>query len=65
MILIKVIREILLCSCIEMACIRFCIADEEEKKVCSIAEEVKKKQRDCKEDLVKAEPALLAAQVCS
>lgn len=31
----------------------------------SIAEEVKKKQRDCEEDLVKAEPALLAAQVCT
>lgn len=39
------------------------IADEEEEKVGSIAEEVKKKQRDCEEDLVKAEPALLAAQV--
>lgn len=38
-------------------------ADDEEKKVGSIAEEVKKKQRDCEEDLVKAEPALLAAQV--
>ncbi|CAH1732929.1 unnamed protein product [Aphis gossypii] len=37
-------------------------ADDEEKKVGSIAEEVKKKQRDCEEDLVKAEPALLAAQ---
>ncbi|XP_050527559.1 dynein beta chain, ciliary isoform X2 [Daktulosphaira vitifoliae] len=37
-------------------------ADDEEKKVCSIAEEVKKKQQDCEEDLVKAEPALLAAQ---
>lgn len=43
--------------------IYFNIADEEEKKVGSIAEEVKKKQRDCEEDLVKAEPALLAAQV--
>lgn len=42
----------------------FEIADDEEKKVGSIAEEVKKKQRDCEEDLVKAEPALLAAQVC-
>lgn len=28
-----------------------------------IAEEVQKKQRDCEEDLVKAEPALIAAQV--
>ena len=27
-----------------------------------IAEEVSKKQKDCEEDLVKAEPALLAAQ---
>lgn len=40
------------------------IADDEEKKVGTIAEEVKKKQRDCEEDLIKAEPALLAAQVC-
>lgn len=38
------------------------IADEEEKKVAIIAEEVSKKQKDCEEDLVKAEPALLAAQ---
>lgn len=38
------------------------IADEEEKKVGFIAEEVSKKQRDCEEDLVKAEPALSAAQ---
>lgn len=38
------------------------IADEEEKKVGFIAEEVAKKQRDCEEDLVKAEPALSAAQ---
>lgn len=37
-------------------------ADEEEKKVGFIAEEVAKKQRDCEEDLVKAEPALAAAQ---
>lgn len=37
-------------------------ADEEEKKVGFIAEEVAKKQRDCEEDLVKAEPALSAAQ---
>lgn len=65
MILIKVTIEILLYICFEMACIHFGTADEEEKKVCSIAEEVKKKQRDCEEDLVKAEPALLAAQVCS
>lgn len=38
------------------------IADEEEEKVGNIAEEVSKKQKDCEEDLVKAEPALLAAQ---
>jgi dynein heavy chain, axonemal len=37
-------------------------ADDEEKKVGVIAEEVSKKQKDCEEDLVKAEPALLAAQ---
>lgn len=38
------------------------IADEEEKKVALIASEVLKKQKDCEADLVKAEPALLAAQ---
>lgn len=38
------------------------LADEEELKVGVIAEEVSKKQKDCEEDLVKAEPALLAAQ---
>ncbi|XP_041078235.1 dynein heavy chain 9, axonemal-like [Polyodon spathula] len=38
------------------------IADEEEQKVALIAEEVTKQQKDCKEDLAKAEPALLAAQ---
>lgn len=38
------------------------LADEEEIKVGIIAEEVSKKQKDCEEDLVKAEPALLAAQ---
>ncbi|KAM4031554.1 dynein axonemal heavy chain 9 isoform 1-T1 [Anomaloglossus baeobatrachus] len=38
------------------------IADEEEKKVAVIAEEVGKKQRDCETDLAKAEPALVAAQ---
>lgn len=38
------------------------LADEEEEKVGLIAEEVSKKQKDCEEDLVKAEPALLAAQ---
>lgn len=41
----------------------FLSADEEEKKVQYIAEEVQKKQKDCEEDLVKAEPALIAAQV--
>jgi dynein heavy chain len=35
---------------------------EEESKVAIIAEEVLKKQKDCEADLVKAEPALLAAQ---
>lgn len=38
------------------------IADEEEQKVAAIAVEVSGKQRDCEEDLAKAEPALLAAQ---
>ncbi|KAG9464984.1 hypothetical protein GDO78_019119, partial [Eleutherodactylus coqui] len=38
------------------------IADEEEKKVAVIAEEVGKKQKDCETDLAKAEPALVAAQ---
>ncbi|XP_067212065.1 dynein beta chain, ciliary [Linepithema humile] len=38
------------------------IADEEESKVAMIAEEVSKKQKDCEADLLKAEPALLAAQ---
>lgn len=38
------------------------LADEEEEKVAVIAEEVSKKQKDCEEDLMKAEPALLAAQ---
>lgn len=39
------------------------IADAEERKVGLIADEVSKKQQDCEEDLRKAEPALLAAQV--
>ncbi|KAF5277248.1 hypothetical protein FQR65_LT00356 [Abscondita terminalis] len=38
------------------------LAGEEEIKVGIIADEVSQKQRDCEEDLVKAEPALLAAQ---
>ncbi|KAK2885147.1 hypothetical protein Q8A73_021621 [Channa argus] len=38
------------------------VADEEEKKVAEIAVVVSGKQRDCEEDLAKAEPALLAAQ---
>nr|NP_001262793.1 dynein heavy chain at 93AB, isoform C [Drosophila melanogaster]AGB96173.1 dynein heavy chain at 93AB, isoform C [Drosophila melanogaster] len=38
------------------------VADEEEMKVALIADEVSKKQRDCEEDLLKAEPALMAAQ---
>lgn len=37
------------------------IADEEEKKVAKINEEVSKKQRDCERDLARAEPALKAA----
>uniref|UniRef100_A0A7N8YQ50 Dynein, axonemal, heavy chain 9 n=1 Tax=Mastacembelus armatus TaxID=205130 RepID=A0A7N8YQ50_9TELE len=37
-------------------------ADEEEQKVAAIAVVVSGKQRDCEEDLAKAEPALLAAQ---
>uniref|UniRef100_UPI00398F13EE dynein axonemal heavy chain 9-like isoform X1 n=2 Tax=Pristiophorus japonicus TaxID=55135 RepID=UPI00398F13EE len=39
------------------------IADGEEQKVALIAEEVTRTQRDCEEDLAKAEPALIAAQV--
>lgn len=38
------------------------VADEEERKVAAIAVVVSGKQRDCEEDLAKAEPALLAAQ---
>ena len=38
------------------------VADEEEKKVQVITEEVGKKQQDCERDLAKAEPALRAAQ---
>ncbi|CAM4557085.1 unnamed protein product [Lepidochelys kempii] len=38
------------------------IADEEEQKVALITQEVKQKQKDCEEDLAKAEPALAAAQ---
>merc|ERR1712223_1514844 len=38
------------------------LADDEEKKVNKINIEVSAKQKDCEEDLVKAEPALLAAQ---
>nr|XP_006635186.1 PREDICTED: dynein heavy chain 9, axonemal isoform X1 [Lepisosteus oculatus] len=38
------------------------IADEEEQKVGLIAVEVSRKQKDCEEDLAKAEPALIAAQ---
>ncbi|XP_050775156.1 dynein axonemal heavy chain 9 isoform X6 [Gopherus flavomarginatus] len=38
------------------------IADEEERKVALITQEVKQKQKDCEEDLAKAEPALAAAQ---
>uniref|UniRef100_A0A8B9HTP5 Dynein, axonemal, heavy chain 9 n=1 Tax=Astyanax mexicanus TaxID=7994 RepID=A0A8B9HTP5_ASTMX len=38
------------------------VADEEEEKVASIAVVVTRKQKDCEEDLAKAEPALIAAQ---
>ncbi|KAM7067437.1 dynein axonemal heavy chain 9 [Molossus nigricans] len=38
------------------------VADEEEQKVALIMLEVKQKQKDCEEDLAKAEPALTAAQ---
>lgn len=38
------------------------VADEEEQKVAAIALVVSGQQRDCEEDLAKAEPALLAAQ---
>lgn len=38
------------------------IADDEEKKVSKINEEVSKKAKDCETDLAKAEPALLAAK---
>ncbi|KAI1896623.1 hypothetical protein AGOR_G00096680 [Albula goreensis] len=38
------------------------VADEEEQKVAQIAVVVSGKQRDCEEDLAKAEPALVAAQ---
>lgn len=38
------------------------MADEEEGKVAAIAVVVGGKQKDCEEDLAKAEPALQAAQ---
>lgn len=38
------------------------VADEEEHKVAAIAVTVTAKQKDCEEDLAKAEPALIAAQ---
>lgn len=38
------------------------VADEEEEKVAAIAVVVTGKQRDCEQDLAKAEPALIAAQ---
>ncbi|GAB6022905.1 Dynein heavy chain 9, axonemal [Chamberlinius hualienensis] len=38
------------------------LAAAEEEKVAAINVEVSKKQKDCEEDLVKAEPALIAAQ---
>lgn len=47
---------------LSISLILFFSADEEESKVAVIAEEVSKKQKDCEADLLKAEPALLAAQ---
>ncbi|XP_035888861.1 dynein heavy chain 9, axonemal isoform X3 [Phyllostomus discolor] len=38
------------------------LADKEEQKVALIMLEVEQKQKDCEEDLAKAEPALIAAQ---
>ncbi|XP_008853923.1 dynein heavy chain 9, axonemal [Nannospalax galili] len=38
------------------------IADQEEQKVALIMQEVQQKQKDCGEDLARAEPALAAAQ---
>ncbi|NWI39535.1 DYH9 protein, partial [Picathartes gymnocephalus] len=38
------------------------VADEEERRVALITREVEQKQKDCEEDLAKAEPALAAAQ---
>lgn len=38
------------------------LADKEEQKVALIMLEVEQKQKDCEEDLAKAEPALTAAQ---
>uniref|UniRef100_A0A2K6EEB1 Dynein axonemal heavy chain 9 n=1 Tax=Propithecus coquereli TaxID=379532 RepID=A0A2K6EEB1_PROCO len=38
------------------------LADEEEQRVALMMLEVKQKQKDCEEDLAKAEPALTAAQ---
>uniref|UniRef100_A0A8C4UZ95 Dynein axonemal heavy chain 17 n=1 Tax=Falco tinnunculus TaxID=100819 RepID=A0A8C4UZ95_FALTI len=38
------------------------VANEEEQKVALITQEVEQKQKDCEEDLAKAEPALAAAQ---
>ena len=39
------------------------LADAEEKRVAIIAIEVAQKQRDCEDDLTRAEPALAAAQM--
>lgn len=38
------------------------LANEEEKKVKLIKSDVAKKQKDCEQDLLKAEPALIAAK---
>lgn len=39
------------------------LADAEEKRVAAMAIEVAQRQRECEDDLVRAEPALVAAQV--
>ncbi|XP_044310020.1 dynein axonemal heavy chain 9 [Varanus komodoensis] len=46
----------------EKVCNEKAIADDEEQKVALITQQVQQKQRDCEEDLAKAEPALAAAR---
>lgn len=62
-------QQCILCSALQVVGIETekvskekAVADEEEQKVAAIAVVVSGKQRDCEEDLAKAEPALLAAQ---